>query len=328
MQGKTLLRVLRRRQGFSASGRRVLLLSMAAVLSVLQPETGARGHVTSRRVKPVRMPPGAYLSRPASSGHDLQRQLDEDKRVLHRYVRLFRLSPVTVHAAFGQMRTRRLLEDHLARIYYVHAGEMLGYKLRRIRKGTVVFAIDGIPILVKVCGNPLRLGRRDFAKTIPPNKKIPDFTPDEAVVPLGNNRVPRPSDFIPDYMALPPNTPSFTLYTQPYDVPGPGLIDWTGIPPAGGTSFIPPPTGTGSFTPPPFVPFPPLFGGTGDNPGGGNPGGGGPGGGPGGDNPGGGGGDNNPPSPTPVPEGNSLLLFLGAAGGFLLWRMRYRLRRT
>lgn len=104
-----------------------------------------------------RMPPGAFLHHPARSLKSLNRQIQNDPLVTQRYARIYRLSPEMVKVAFANMHLGVLTEDHIYEIHYVHPGEKIGYKVRRVRKGTAVYRMpDGTPALVKVCGNPIR----------------------------------------------------------------------------------------------------------------------------------------------------------------------------
>lgn len=103
------------------------------------------------------MPPGAFLHQPAPNVAALNRQVQTDRLVAERYARLYGMSPDMVRSAFSKMHLSTLAEDHVYEVHYVHTGEKIGYKLRRIRKGTAVYRMpDGTPALVRVCGNPIR----------------------------------------------------------------------------------------------------------------------------------------------------------------------------
>lgn len=104
------------------------------------------------------MPPGAFLRTPVSGMAALNQQLRVDSRVVSRYSRLLRLSPEMVRATFAQLHLTYLHQDRMLEVYYVHAGERIGAKVRRVRKGTAVFALpDETPVLAQVCGNPVRV---------------------------------------------------------------------------------------------------------------------------------------------------------------------------
>ncbi len=103
------------------------------------------------------MPPGAFLHQPAPDIAALNRQVQSDRLVAERYARLYNMSPEMVRAAFSKMKLSVLSEDHVYEVHYVHPGEQIGYKIRRVRKGTAIYRMpDGTPALVKVCGNPIR----------------------------------------------------------------------------------------------------------------------------------------------------------------------------
>ena len=135
-----------------------------------------------------RMPAGAFLRQPAPDVQSLNRQVQRDPLVCGRYARLFNMSPEMVRAAFAKMRLTRLSQDHVYAVHYVHTGETLGFKVRRVRKGTPVYVLpDGTPALVEVCGNPVRPmptvrphRRRPEAELAEPEESI-DFNPEEAM---------------------------------------------------------------------------------------------------------------------------------------------------
>src|SRR5579871_3125048 len=104
-----------------------------------------------------RMPPGAFLRQPAESVQALNRQLASDPLVCQRYARLYNMPVRDVREAFTHLKLTRLPQDQIFQIHYVHTGERIGYKVRRVRKGTPVYTLDdGTPALVQVCGNPVR----------------------------------------------------------------------------------------------------------------------------------------------------------------------------
>jgi hypothetical protein len=103
------------------------------------------------------MPPGAFLRSPVPDVNALNHQLRMDPLVVARYRSLLRLSPEMVRATFSQLHLTHLTRDMTLEVHYVHAKETIGAKVRRVRKGTAVFALpNGTPVLAQVCGNPLR----------------------------------------------------------------------------------------------------------------------------------------------------------------------------
>ncbi len=143
------------------------------------------------------MPPGAFLHQPAPNVTALNRQVQTDRLVAERYARLYGMSPDMVRSAFSKMRLSTLSEDHIYEVHYVHTGEKIGYKVRRLRKGTAVYRLpDGTPALVRVCGNPIKATgptavRGAFRRS--PEAGQPetalDFQPDE---PMGASVTPSP----------------------------------------------------------------------------------------------------------------------------------------
>jgi hypothetical protein len=130
------------------------LVRHASVLACLFAVSLTAAHADT----PERMPRGAFLRHPANSTSRLAAQVKADPVVCGRYARLFHLSPQMVQLAMGSMRLKRLAEDHVLAVHYVHPGEKIGYKLSRVKKGTLIYALpDGTPALVEVCGNPLRM---------------------------------------------------------------------------------------------------------------------------------------------------------------------------
>lgn len=125
------------------------------------------------------MPRGSYLRKPAPTVAALCVQVKNDPLVMERYSRLFRMTPPLVRGAFAQLRLSRMKSDQISRVYYAHPNEKLGYRLRRVKKGTLVFVLpDGSPALVQICGNPLRADLKYKRGTIVEGRHIiKDFSP-------------------------------------------------------------------------------------------------------------------------------------------------------
>lgn len=132
------------------------------------------------------MPPGSYLSTPAVSTKQLLDQLDSNPELMKRYLRVFRDStPREVRNKLGSLKLIRMERDTVYDVYYWHQdGE--GYRRRNVKKGTYVFVDDeGKPILVQVCGNPLRnvLGLPNILKPGASTSSIQEFLEDEPLPP-------------------------------------------------------------------------------------------------------------------------------------------------
>ncbi|MCS6775198.1 MAG: hypothetical protein RMJ43_13535 [Chloroherpetonaceae bacterium] len=133
------------------------------------------------------LPPGSFLRRPAPGAGALQHALRTDPVVAQRYMRTFQVSAQELRATFAQLRLIRLPQDRVFRVHYVHRGEVIGYRVRRVRRGTPVYALrDGTPVLVQVCGNPLQVALPVPEMLLPPLQRLSilDFTPDEPLPPL------------------------------------------------------------------------------------------------------------------------------------------------
>ena len=131
------------------------------------------------------MPQGAFLRQPSPNVAALVRQVKSDPKVAIRYARLFHLPVKMVPAAMEQLHVKTLSADHILQVHYVAAdnshGDKLVYKPRRVKKGTPVYCLpDGTPLLIRVCGNPIRSRVSPELYTATP---VPDFTPGEALTP-------------------------------------------------------------------------------------------------------------------------------------------------
>ena len=173
------------------------------------------------------MPPGAFLHQPAPNVAALNRQVQSDRLVAERYARLYGMSPEMVRSAFSKMQISTLNEDHIYEVHYVHPGEKIGFKLRRVRKGTPIYRLpDGTPALVRVCGNPLKATRPKAVKGAfrrAPEPGAPetalDFQPYE---PLETAVSPSPAPS-PEMRVGEP----YTGFTPLTDLPGPEAIPIT-----------------------------------------------------------------------------------------------------
>lgn len=152
---------------------------------------------TSAGAQQTRMPIGSYLKNPATTTPALTRQVGSDPTVMKRYVTTFHLPPSTIKSAFARLKLIHLTKDGIYQVHYVHPGEHLGYRVRRVRKGTLVYATsDGTPILAQVCGNPLRSSpNRELLNAGNQNGRstVPDFQPNEPRMGLASDLTPTES---------------------------------------------------------------------------------------------------------------------------------------
>jgi hypothetical protein len=184
------------------------------------------------------MPRGAYLRHPVTSVEALKRQLQTDPIVRDRYVRTFRMSPQMLALAFARLHLTRLRRDRILQVHYAHPDGQVGYRLRRVRAGTPVFALpNGTPALAQACGNPLRSALLTAGATLTPPAAAaaPDFTPDEMASPPAQRSAfdltpriapvaaPLPAPTAPPITATPVDgaPPAATVNTAPAAAPSP-----------------------------------------------------------------------------------------------------------
>ena len=123
------------------------------------------------------MPAGSFLKYPVHSTRELLDQVKNEPTVAARFSRLFNMSPDMVRLAFGKLRLVRLEKPMNRRIYYVHRFETLGYKMRKVGQGTLVFAYpDGTPVLMQICGNPLRTMPFGYGMPGSGSPTVPDYS--------------------------------------------------------------------------------------------------------------------------------------------------------
>ncbi|HEV2471968.1 MAG TPA: hypothetical protein VGS41_04840 [Chthonomonadales bacterium] len=72
-----------------------------------------------------------------------------------RYSRVFGMSGTAVAEAFTHLRCTRLPADRVMQMHFVRPGEQITYKLKKMRRGTKVFALGDRPVLAQICGNPV-----------------------------------------------------------------------------------------------------------------------------------------------------------------------------
>ncbi len=155
--------------------------SCAAMMAFALPVASIKAPVTA----PVHMPQGAFLRIPSPDVAHLVAQVKADPRVAVRYARLFHLPVKMVPLAFAQLHLKKLSNDHIMQVHFVRQGdkvEKLIYKPRRVMAGTPVYCLpDGTPLLVRVCGNPIRSRvSPEFYSNIP----VPEFDASETLTPV------------------------------------------------------------------------------------------------------------------------------------------------
>jgi hypothetical protein len=134
-------------------------------------------------------------------------------------VKAFHLPPEVIIRSFVHLKVVPLRADGVYEVHYVHPGEQIGFRIRRVRQGTPVFALpDGTPLLVQVCGNPLRHGPLDVLANYGAHtgrlSTVPDFDPLEGPDELASNvgpvvagmRIAAPVEDLPTVSVLQPET--------------------------------------------------------------------------------------------------------------------------
>ncbi len=160
---------------FSLSG------SCAAMMASALPVAPIKAPVAAH----VHMPQGAFLRAPSPDVAHLVAQVKADPTVAIRYSRLFHLPVKMVPLAFAQLHLKKLTNNHVMQVHFVRQGEKiekLVYKPRRVMAGTPVYCLpDGTPLLVRVCGNPIRPRvSPEFYSNIP----VPEFDASETLAPI------------------------------------------------------------------------------------------------------------------------------------------------
>lgn len=197
-----------------------LLAAVTTAATAAPPHKKARPAHQAIPTAPTRypahgVPRGAFLRKPVHSVAELVQQIKTDRIVASRFSRLFNMSPQMVRLAFGNLHVAHLDHEIIRKVYYVHPGEVIGYRVLRIKKGTAVFAYpDGTPVLLMACANALRpttlkptavAGRPKppyFSTTeteIAPSRQLGQYyAPRTEVpeVPVAPRAVPPPPDFV------------------------------------------------------------------------------------------------------------------------------------
>ena len=234
--------------------------------------------------KGAAMPRGSFLTVPAKTVKSLNKELD-DPVVLARYTKLFNMPPALVRLALADLKLQPLTEDRNMEVWYVKAtpkGEISGYRLRKVKKGTLVYAMqDGTPALIQVCGNPVRMINMPSA-AMTDIANLPEYEPYSLVLGAGGIGAESelnvatldaaPDDFIevtmPDVpLPVPIEPPQlmasqakklFALWFAPLLAAIPAFSGGGGGGGGGGGSnFLPlPPPGGGITVPPVFGPVP------------------------------------------------------------------------
>jgi len=258
-----------------------------------------------------------------NSAAELVNQIRTDPIVSRRFERFMVLPPHLIRLAFRGLHVERTKADMVRKVYYVHKGEKIGYVVRKVRKGTAVFAsVNGSPILLKACANVMRPVSPSGAALA---RNIPYYSPTEEVASLARadfdtgyvlrDIMPGAADFElpklvtgetspipPSYHVAPiegiPGPPAFHVASPPH---GPGLLGGLGGAAIVGAILS---SGHSSNGPPPIIIVP--HGPPETGPGSGPP----------------------PVGPPIVPETDSLWLLAGGMAGIGGWLLIARRRAS
>jgi hypothetical protein len=229
------------------------------------------------------LPHGSFVVEPIRTVEDLTRQVARRPEVARRYARLLHIAPESVSMALASLHVTTLAAAVDAEVYYCHPGaraEAIGYRPRRLPRGTVVFAFDdGTPVVIRACGNPTRALR---PRRTPPPKvavntvletplvapapvELPEFVPGDAEfsimddfheIALVDEDIRREGDLLASNLFTPPvdnayewarsERPSLALLAGWLDAAGAGglgaVAAVTGSRSSGGTGGTPPVT--------------------------------------------------------------------------------------
>lgn len=133
------------------------------------------------------MPPGSYLFTPARSQDELKAQLNSSPELMKKYLSVFRGNTAKeIRSYLSTLVLMQLDHDTPYDVYYWHQ-DGAGARRRMVRKGTFVFADPDTkaPVLVQVCGNPLKnlLGLPPELKPMNQTSSIQEFLEDEPLPP-------------------------------------------------------------------------------------------------------------------------------------------------
>ncbi len=276
---------LHRQSGLSGQSTRWHILCFGIGIGLLTGAASAQsGAPTNFGQKGAPMPRGSFLTTPAKTVKSLNKELD-DPTVLARYSKLFNMPPALVRLAIADLKLQPLTEDRNMEVWYVKAtpkGEISGYRLRKVKKGTLVYAMqDGTPALIQVCGNPVRMINTPSA-ALTDLANLPEYEPYSLVLGAGGLGVgsevnvatldAAPDDFIevsmPDVPLPVPVEPPQLLTAHAKRLFALWFAPLLGAIPAfsgigggggggGGSSFLPlPPPGGTATVPPVFTPTP------------------------------------------------------------------------
>lgn len=156
--------------------------------------------------------PGAFLNRPANTTEQLVQQARNDKQVMQRYMRHFRMSREEVIEMLASLHPAKLEAAGSYVVYNCHEDEVIRARVFNLKKGTLLFCdSSGRPILKRSCGNPMIVPNPSVPLTAQPGPEQPPIpippvgpTPTEVAMPPLAPEMPCPPEEMAPIPPLPP----------------------------------------------------------------------------------------------------------------------------
>lgn len=105
------------------------------------------------------LPRGAFLRQSVHSVSTLLHEIHSDPTVRSRYARLFNTRPESVDLVFAGLHLAEFTRAGHFDICFVRPNGHFGFSLQKVHRGMLIFADRrGIPVLMQVCGNPIKIG--------------------------------------------------------------------------------------------------------------------------------------------------------------------------
>jgi hypothetical protein len=177
-----------------------------ALLAVLMAVTTAFG----QQHRPA---PNSFIDHRISSVSDLVHEVKSDPVVMDRFCRHFAMSNDDVVRYVSSLHVAKLARGGVYTVYSVPEGGYVKAHTEKLEVGTPVFAdLNGTPVLLVRCGNPLTKGPNNPTALSKPNI-LPTVTPMHEEAP--GEVAPAP----PLFAEIPPPAPNLATPTAPAPAP-------------------------------------------------------------------------------------------------------------
>jgi hypothetical protein len=123
----------------------------------------------------TKLPPGSFLTKPASNPVELSDLVGKDKTVAVRYAKHYGMTPAALAAYFRtNFKVSKLQKPGSYTVYYATKSNRIIEKKKWLRAGTVIYVDPyGGPAMIANCGNPLGKSLpRPVAKVKPEVKPV------------------------------------------------------------------------------------------------------------------------------------------------------------